>query len=133
MISVSLNYPDQDNQDFIFRGSTLQMFRKEKKDNSATDGKLIPFMISSSARTDFPAFLSRLVLYTLIGFNLPATAQHRPAKIYVAQLDPKASDADNAQGTAEHPFKTIARAFRTVKPGDRVVIRKGIYRESADL
>ena len=47
--------------------------------------------------------------------------------LYVSMEDPKASD-DN-DGTKDAPFKTLNRAAREAKPGTRVLIGKGIYRE----
>jgi hypothetical protein len=45
----------------------------------------------------------------------------------VAQHHPQASD--DASGTAERPWKTIAQATERASPGDLVVIRGGLYRE----
>lgn len=45
----------------------------------------------------------------------------------VAQQHPQASD--DASGTAEQPWKTIAKAMEQAKPGDLVVIHGGVYRE----
>jgi len=50
---------------------------------------------------------------------------------YVDQKHPKASDAN--AGTEKLPFKTVSAAARVLKAGERVVIRKGIYRESVHL
>lgn len=44
--------------------------------------------------------------------------------------DPRASDANS--GTAQAPWRTIARAARTLRPGDAVQIRAGVYRESVE-
>ncbi len=38
--------------------------------------------------------------------------------------------SDKNPGTKERPFKTVARAVKTVKPGDTIILREGIYRES---
>jgi len=46
----------------------------------------------------------------------------------VAQRNPLASD--DGTGTRELPWKTIDRAAATVRPGDHVMIRDGIYREA---
>ncbi|MGD0227552.1 MAG: right-handed parallel beta-helix repeat-containing protein [Terriglobia bacterium] len=46
---------------------------------------------------------------------------------HVSQNNPQASD-DN-DGTEEHPFRTINHAAQVVKPGERVWIHAGIYRE----
>lgn len=41
---------------------------------------------------------------------------------------PSGSDAD--EGTIEKPFRTIQRAADVMKPGDRCLVRTGIYRET---
>ncbi len=51
------------------------------------------------------------------------------SKIYiVSQMHPEASD-DNP-GTPDKPFKTISKAAEVLKPGEKVIIKEGIYRES---
>ena len=60
------------------------------------------------------------VVFT-ISFGAPA------ATYEVAQEHPQA--ADGGPGTADRPWKTISKAAETVKPGDVVVIRGGVYRE----
>ncbi len=47
--------------------------------------------------------------------------------IHVNQNDPEASDKND--GSEENPFLTINHAAQVVKPGERVVIHAGIYRE----
>ena len=47
--------------------------------------------------------------------------------LYVAGEDPKASDSND--GSIDAPFKTINRAAKEAKPGTKVIIRGGIYRE----
>ena len=49
----------------------------------------------------------------------------------VAQQHPQASD--DAPGTAERPWKTIAKAAEKAGPGDVVVLRGGVYRERVVL
>lgn len=46
---------------------------------------------------------------------------------FVAQRHPQASD-DNP-GSEEQPWKTIGRAARLLEPGDRVIVKQGLYRE----
>ena len=42
----------------------------------------------------------------------------------------QASNADdNGPGTEQRPFRTISRAAQILKPGERVVIAEGVYRE----
>ena len=52
-------------------------------------------------------------------------------EIYVNQNNSKAADSNT--GTKEDPFKTISAAAKIVKPGDRVTVAPGIYRESVTL
>jgi hypothetical protein len=47
---------------------------------------------------------------------------------YVDQNNPKASDRN--QGSEESPFKTINQAAKVLLPGEKVVVKKGIYREN---
>ena len=55
----------------------------------------------------------------------------QPAKhshtYYVAQQHPQASDKN--PGTKDLPWKTISRAAAVLKPGERVLVGEGIYRE----
>ncbi|MEI7835268.1 MAG: right-handed parallel beta-helix repeat-containing protein [Planctomycetota bacterium] len=47
--------------------------------------------------------------------------------LHVAAQSPSASDAN--QGTEALPFKTIARAAEVLRPGQRVLVHPGVYRE----
>jgi hypothetical protein len=49
---------------------------------------------------------------------------------YVDNRDSRAADTN--PGTAELPFLTINKAARLLEPGERVVIREGVYRERID-
>ena len=54
-----------------------------------------------------------------------------PARTYyVDNRDPRAADAN--PGTAELPFLTINRAAQVLQPGERVIIKEGVYRERVD-
>ena len=46
---------------------------------------------------------------------------------HVAQGDPQASDAN--PGTADRPWRTIGKAAATLRPGERVIVHRGVYRE----
>ena len=61
-------------------------------------------------------------------FALASTVSISAATYEVAQHDPQSSD--NGDGTKEHPWKTISNAAEKVRPGDKVVVREGIYREA---
>lgn len=62
-----------------------------------------------------------------IGFALALGSVLHAATYEVAQQNPRASD--DAPGTAERPWKTIAPAVAKAGPGDVVVMRSGVYRE----
>jgi hypothetical protein len=59
------------------------------------------------------------------GLNWCAVAAH--ATDLIVDQNSKAATAD---GSAGAPFRTIGEALRAVKPGDAVVIKAGVYRES---
>ncbi len=61
------------------------------------------------------------VLALALAFALQA------ATYEVAQQNPQASD--DAPGTQERPWKTVAKAAEMAGPGDVIVIRGGVYRE----
>lgn len=46
---------------------------------------------------------------------------------FVDKNNPVANDTNS--GSASHPFRTISAAAKILKPGERVLIRSGIYRE----
>ncbi len=52
---------------------------------------------------------------------------HYTRTYHVSQNNPHASDEND--GTEEHPFRTINHAAQVVKPGERVWIHAGVYRE----
>jgi len=39
---------------------------------------------------------------------------------------------DQNKGSSEHPFRTISQAAQLVRPGDRVIVHEGIYREQVN-
>ncbi len=51
------------------------------------------------------------------------------ARTYYADAQSPAASDDNP-GTAEQPFKTIGKAARVLEPGENVVVRAGVYRET---
>jgi hypothetical protein len=53
--------------------------------------------------------------------------QTQYTRTYYVSQDPRASDAND--GTEEHPFRTVNHAAQIVKPGERVWIHAGVYRE----
>ena len=67
------------------------------------------------------------VLASLLVSRLPVCAATR----VVDSKSPAASDSN--PGTRARPFKTISAAARSVRPGDTVLVRPGIYREAVHL
>lgn len=55
-------------------------------------------------------------------------SQNYTRTYYVEQSNPKASDTN--AGTEKLPFRTISAAAKVLKAGERVVVKKGVYRES---
>lgn len=53
------------------------------------------------------------------------------ATYYVNNKAPLASD--NNPGTEDRPWRTVGKAARTVKPGDRVIVRPGLYPERVNF
>ncbi|MGC9348885.1 MAG: right-handed parallel beta-helix repeat-containing protein [Anaerolineae bacterium] len=47
--------------------------------------------------------------------------------LYVAQAHPNASDEN--PGTEDRPFETVNRAAQVLQPGEKVVVKTGVYRE----
>ncbi len=66
----------------------------------------------------------RFIAWLTFAFSISVSA----ATYEVAQHDPQSSD--DGDGTREHPWKTISTAAEKVRPGDKVIIREGIYREA---
>lgn len=66
-----------------------------------------------------------------IGLLLLPGAGARAATYVVDQRHPKAGDEN--PGTPEAPFKSISRAAALAAPGDTVLIRTGVYRESVTV
>ncbi len=56
------------------------------------------------------------------------TASVEGKTYYVAQKHPAASD--NGTGSVVAPFKTVSKAAEIAKPGDTVIVKEGIYRET---
>ena len=65
--------------------------------------------------------------YHAVGLALALGGARQAATYEVALENPQASD--DAPGTSERPWKTIATAAEKASPGDVVVIRGGVYRE----
>ena len=66
--------------------------------------------------------------YHSLGLALTLGTMLQAATHEVAQQNPQASD--DGPGTAQQPWKTIAKAAGEAGPGDIILIRGGVYRES---
>jgi len=62
--------------------------------------------------------------YHVVSLGLVLGLGLHAATYEVAQQNPQASD--DAPGTAERPWKTVAKAAETARAGDVVVIRGGV-------
>ena len=75
-----------------------------------------------------------LVLPLLLSAGCSGSHDSPPGRTYyVDGANPKAADAN--PGTAEAPWKTIARAGKAaeLRPGDTIYIKSGVYRECVDI
>jgi len=61
----------------------------------------------------------------------PETVSFSGRKIYVNRAHANASD--KGRGAADKPFMTIIGALKTATPGDTVIVRPGLYRESISI
>ena len=85
-------------------------------------------MFSLSGKTDKTVSLSpRVFLPDGSEFRTWENRTVYAKAFFVDQNHPLASDAN--KGTADEPFLTISRAARELEPGQRVVIKSGVYRE----
>jgi hypothetical protein len=60
-------------------------------------------------------------------FKTWEVAEKFSATLYVNQAHPNAADSN--PGTKERPLKTINRAAQLLRPGERVIVSAGLYRE----
>jgi hypothetical protein len=97
--------------------------------NGFNDGKVAWAAVAAGA--DKPIALRSLTPEVLLPDGTPFKTWEQPADhrrtFYVARQHPQASD-DNP-GSEDRPWKTIGRAAAALEPGDRVIVREGIYRE----
>lgn len=77
--------------------------------------------------------IRRILLICSLTAPCLLTAPMSPAATYfVAQKDPAAADAN--LGTSSHPWKTLGRAAQaSLKPGDAVLVKSGVYRETVEI
>ncbi len=68
------------------------------------------------------------LLRSIAWLSLGVTVSLPAGTFEVAQNNPQASD--DGDGSAARPWKTIVKAAEKVRPGDKVIIRDGIYREA---
>ena len=94
---------------------------------------VIPFCLSNLSEADEPAAIHyqpvvpQVLLPDGTSFATWSEATRYTRTYHVSQNNPQASDEND--GTEDHPFRTINHAAQVVKPGERVWIHAGIYRE----
>jgi hypothetical protein len=74
--------------------------------------------------------LKRMALVAITGLTV-WTQMAPAADYYVAQQNPAAVDTN--PGTADQPWKTISRSLTTLRSGDTLNVRAGVYREMVML
>jgi len=90
------------------------------------------FMVATSV---FLMFTGNAYMQTKTGYFLPDGTKYQTWEVPVAwtktyHVDNGHPDAsDNNAGTQERPFLTIGKAAEVLKPGERVIIHSGVYRE----
>jgi hypothetical protein len=72
--------------------------------------------------------MSASVLAAVAAVGLVGGSPLSAAEYVVDQRNPAASD--EGPGSAAKPFKTISKAVAALQPGDRVLIKAGVYREN---
>jgi hypothetical protein len=87
-------------------------------------------VITCAAQNQMPVSLSvisseSLLLFCLLTTSFAASAATR--EWFVRPADPKASDT--ADGSADHPLRTLNAAAQLAQPGDVVTVGAGIYHE----
>ncbi len=87
------------------------------------------FRIPYGNQTLQPGQTSRFANSILLtqAFALPASEGENKG-YYVSP-----SGSDSNPGTSLRPWKTIGKAAQAVRPGDRVILRGGIYKEVVDF
>jgi len=70
--------------------------------------------------------MRKLIIILFLLFPLWSNAQSSVPKTYFVAN----TGSDNAPGTVDAPFKSIQVAVNNAKPGDKIFIRGGIYREN---
>ena len=72
--------------------------------------------------------MSRCSGFLVVSSVLCAATSALGDQYHVSVRHPAAKDTN--PGTAERPFRTISKATKLVKPGDRVLVHSGVYREA---
>ena len=73
-----------------------------------------------------------LSLFLLMAISLVMAAMSSAATYFVAQNNPGATDSN--PGTVSRPWKTLSRAAQApLKPGDTVLVKSGVYRETVNI
>jgi hypothetical protein len=103
-------------------------FREKGRVRSARDG-----LITVQGYSSCPAMAALLALVSVIVI-LSCTGEAQelrgPARYHVDAENPSANDGN--PGTRSRPWKTLARANVTVRPGDTVYVHAGRYAESIE-
>ncbi len=89
---------------------------------------LFCFLASCKSRTPLSTSDNEVLLPDGRSFNFWDDKTVYKKVYYVDQNNPLASDQN--QGTEKKPFKTINQAARVVLSGEKVIVKKGIYREN---
>ena len=85
--------------------------------------------IRTSFRSNNVHRLKLIILCLIFAINVALPSAGLAETYYVDGV----SGNDSASGTINEPWKTIGRAVSTLQPGDTVLVREGIYRETVTV
>lgn len=90
---------------------------------------IVSTLVASATNAESYSYTTKDVDCLADGKSFPFWDKQQKYKttLYVAAEDPRAND--NNPGTESLPFLTINAAAKILKPGERVIIKKGVYRE----
>ncbi|HIW33992.1 MAG TPA: DUF1565 domain-containing protein [Candidatus Paenibacillus intestinavium] len=84
--------------------------------------------IIKRVKFSFLSFLSVMILFTYLPIGASST-DHFPGKVFYVST----SGSDNNDGSVDAPWRTIQYAADTMKAGETVLVREGIYEEAITI
>lgn len=88
------------------------------------------FSVLSFAQSPFDPSIQTNQLADGTTFKVWEKEQHYTTTYYVDKHHPNASDTNS--GSQKEPFRTISKAAEVLRPGERVLMKEGVYRETVE-